>query len=65
MTNECVALVGVLDGLVQFQYADAPDTLAEWQSARTVYESTAPKGPRTDTADAAVLETIVPPVGSA
>jgi hypothetical protein len=65
VTNECVALVGVLDGLVRVQYADAPDTLAEWQSARTVYDDTGVRGPRTPVADAAVVETIVPPIGSA
>ena len=65
VTNECVALVGVLDGLVQMQFADAPDTLAEWQSARSVYDATGSRGPRTETADGAVVQTIVPVVGNA
>ena len=60
-----MALVGVLDGLVGVQYADAPDTLAEWQSARTVYDDTDVRGPRTPVADGAVVQTTAPPLGSA
>ena len=60
-----MALVGVLDGLMRVQYADAPDTLAEWQSARTVYDDTGVRGPRTPVVDAAVVETVVQPVGTA